>query len=140
MAKGLNEIKILGHVGQTPEIRSLESGVKVATFSVATSKTYKQQNGEKTTLTQWHRVVAWRNLAEIVEKYVSKGDKVYVSGEMTYRQYETEGGEKRSISEIIGNDLILLTPKQNGNVPAEQPQNSVAPNQVPGEEPDDLPF
>lgn len=136
MAKGLNEIKIIGNVGQEPEVRNLESGSKVVAFSVATSKTYKNQAGEKQTVTQWHRVVAWRKLAEIIEKYVNKGNRVYVNGEMTYRQYETEAGEKRSISEIVANDIIILTPKgdgaQNQNTPQEQPP-------LP-EEDDDMPF
>lgn len=113
MAKGLNEVNLIGNVGNAPEVRRLEGGAVVASFSVATSETYTTNSNEKKTLTQWHRIVVWGKLAEIVEKFVRKGERVFIKGKLTYREYEAQEG-KRQITEIVLNDLILLsgTPQQ----------------------------
>lgn len=144
MSKGLNRIDIIGNVGQDPDSKTLESGTHLATFSVATSKTYKKQDGEKETVTQWHKVVAWRKIAEIITKYVKKGNRIMVTGEMTYRSYENEAGLKVYVAEIVASDILLLSGKPEG-------QNSPPPQQEPfsdvpqgnGNAPDDnddLPF
>lgn len=142
MAKSLNEIKLIGNLGQAPELKTFENGNKVVAFSLATTESYvKKDTNEKVETTQWHRVVAWGKLAEIIEKYVAKGDKLYVNGKMTYRQYETEGGEKKQIAEIVASDILLLSCK------ASATQSTPAPTgepftPVPGmeEEELDLPF
>ena len=86
---GVNKVILVGNMGRDPEVRHLESGVAVATFSLATSETYKDRNsGERKTVTEWHNVVLWRGLAEVAEKYLHKGDQVYIEGKLRTRQWE----------------------------------------------------
>lgn len=109
---GVNKVILLGNLGQDPEIRTLESGVKVATVSIATNENYKDQAGEWQDRTEWHRVVLWRWNAEKAEK-LKKGDKVYVEGKLATRSWEQDG-VKKFITEIIANDL-QSTVKGDGN-------------------------
>ena len=94
-----------GNVGGDPVIRNLESGKKVAKFSLATNKTYTNQQGEKITDTQWHNILYWNKLAELCEKYVKKGNSLIIEGEITYRSYENKDGQTIYITEIIGKEL-----------------------------------
>lgn len=103
-----NKVQLIGNLGQDPEIITLENGSKLAKFSIATSDSYKNAGGEKVEDTQWHNIVAWGKLAEIVENYASKGKQVAVEGKLTHRSYETKEGEKRYISEVRCNELLLL--------------------------------
>jgi single-strand DNA-binding protein len=103
-----NSVQLIGHLGQDPEIVNLESGNKLAKFSVATSDSYKNAKGEKVEDTQWHNVVAWGKTAEIVENYLTKGKQVAVEGKLIHRSYETKEGEKRYITEIKCNELLML--------------------------------
>jgi single-strand DNA-binding protein len=103
-----NTVQLIGHAGIDPEIKTFEGGKKVASISLATNETYKNDKGEKVEQTEWHRVVAWGKLAEIMEKYVSKGKEIIVQGKLTYRSYEDKNGEKRYITEIVANDILLL--------------------------------
>jgi single-strand DNA-binding protein len=137
--KSLNEVKLIGNAGKDPEVRYLESGVAVATFSLATGKQWKdRETGEKKEVTQWHNLVAWRGLAEVVEKYVKKGTKIYVNGELQTRTYEKDG-VKRYITEVVIDDLILLSSKDGGGSqapPAPSEEDFVGPES----ESDVLPF
>lgn len=103
-----NKVQLIGNLGNDPEIISLESGKKIAKFSIATNDTYKNAQGEKVVDTQWHNVVAWNKTAEIIEKYVEKGKEIAIEGRLTNRSYETKEGEKRYITEIVCNELLLL--------------------------------
>jgi single-strand DNA-binding protein len=103
-----NKVQLIGNLGQDPEILTLESGNKLAKFSVATNETYRNGNGEKVTDTQWHNVVAWGKTAEIVESYLSKGNEVAVEGKLVHRSYENKEGEKRYVTEVKCNELLLL--------------------------------
>ena len=103
-----NSVQLIGYLGQDPEIVNLESGSKLAKFSIATSDSYKNAQGEKVEDTQWHNVVAWGKTAEIVENYLVKGKQVAVEGKLIHRSYETKEGEKRYISEIKCNELLML--------------------------------
>lgn len=104
-----NNLQLLGNVGNDPEIKTLDSGKKMATFTIATNETYKDSNGEKVQETQWHKVIAWGKLAEIVEKYVTKGKEIAIGGRITYRSYDDKNGEKRYITEIVISELLLLS-------------------------------
>lgn len=106
-----NSVQLIGNLGNDPEIVNLESGRKLAKFSLATNETYKNQQGEKVTETQWHNLVVWGKTAEIAEKYLAKGREVAVNGKLTYRNYEDKNGVKRYITEIVVNDLQLLGAK-----------------------------
>jgi single-strand DNA-binding protein len=100
---GVNKVTLLGNLGQDPEVRTLESGVKVATISIATGESYKDQAGEWQERTEWHRVVLWRWYAERAEK-LKKGDKIYIEGKLATRSWEQDG-VKKYVTEIIATDL-----------------------------------
>ena len=103
-----NKVQLIGNLGNDPEIVNLDGGNKLAKFSIATNETYKNAKGEKVTDTQWHNVVAWGKTAEIVENYLTKGNEVAVEGKLTHRSYETKEGDKRYITEIRCNELLML--------------------------------
>ena len=106
-----NKVQLIGNLGNDPEIINLESGKTLAKFSVATNESYKNASGEKVTDTQWHNVVAWGKTAEIIEKYVTKGKEVAIEGKLTSRSYETKEGEKRYVTEVVCNELLMLGTK-----------------------------
>jgi len=111
-----NKVQLIGNVGNAPEIKNLESGKKVASFSIATNEFYKNSNGEKVQNTQWHSIVAWGKTAEIVENYVGKGKEIAIEGKLTSRFYETKEGEKRYVTEILASEILLLGANtSNGN-------------------------
>lgn len=103
-----NKVQLIGNLGNDPEIINLESGKTLAKFSIATNESYKNASGEKITDTQWHNIIAWGKTAEVVEKYVTKGKEVAIEGKLTSRSYETKEGEKRYVTEVVCNELLLL--------------------------------
>jgi single-strand DNA-binding protein len=103
-----NKVQLIGNLGNDPEVITLESGRKLAKFAIATNESYKNANGEKVTDTQWHNIVAWGKTADIIEKYVAKGKEVAIEGKLTSRSYETKQGEKRYITEVVCNELLML--------------------------------
>ncbi len=103
-----NRVQLIGNLGNEPEVIELESGKKLAKFAIATNETYRNAKGEKVTDTQWHNVVAWNKTAEIIEKYVQKGNEIIVEGKLTSRSYETKEGEKRYITEVVCNEILML--------------------------------
>jgi len=103
-----NRVQLIGNLGNEPEILVMESGRKLAKFSLATNETYKNSNEEKVTETQWHNIIAWNKTAEIIEKYVKKGHEIMIEGKLTSRSYETKEGEKRYITEVVCNELLML--------------------------------
>jgi len=106
-----NKVQLIGNVGKEPEIVNLESGKKLAKFSVATNESYKNGSGERITDTQWHNIIAWGKTAELVEKYVNKGKEVGVEGKLTSRSWDDKDGAKRYITEVVCNELLLLGQK-----------------------------
>lgn len=107
-----NKVQLIGNLGNNPEIVTLESGKKIAKFSIATNESYKNAQGEKVTETQWHNIVAWNKTAEIVEKYCEKGKEVAIDGKLTSRSYDDKDGIKRYVTEIVVNEILLLGGKQ----------------------------
>jgi len=103
-----NTVNLIGNLGMDPEVKSMSSGSKMARFSLATSDTYKNQKGEKVTDTQWHNIVIWGNLAEVVEKYLKKGNQIAVEGRLVNRIWEDKDGNKKHNTEIVVNDLLML--------------------------------
>ena len=134
--KNINKVTLLGFVGSDPETRTLNETSKVSKFSLATTrKGFKKQDGTTTPdVTQWHNIIAWRGLAEVAEKYIKKGNKLYVEGEIEYRSYENKDKQKIYVTEIIATDLILLESKEK-----EQVTNDLPKDFTPTKE-DDLPF
>ena len=150
---GVNKVILIGNLGADPEVRHLQNDVTVANFNLATSETFKDRvTGEKREQTEWHRVVVWRGLAEVVEKYVKKGSKVYVEGKLRTRKWEKDGIE-RYTTEIMADELTMLdrpTGGEPGGGASASPRAASAPppsrsgvsepqGQGPEEE-DDLPF
>lgn len=103
-----NSVQLIGHVGQEPEIKTLEGGKKVATISIATNEVSYRENGDKVEQTQWHRVSAWGKTAEIIEQYVTKGKEIAIEGKLTNRSYDDKDGNKKFITEVFANEVLLL--------------------------------
>ncbi|WP_299223188.1 single-stranded DNA-binding protein [uncultured Psychroserpens sp.] len=103
-----NKVQLIGRLGQDPEIVTLESGKKLAKFSLATNDTYKDATGEKVENVQWHNLVAWNKTAEIIEQYVTKGKEIAIEGKLTSRSYDDKDGQKRYITEVVVNELLML--------------------------------
>lgn len=103
-----NKVQLIGRLGQDPEIITFDDGNKIAKFSMATDDSYKDKNGDKVERTDWHNVVVKGGLVKIVEEYVNKGKEIAIEGKLTTRSYETKDGEKRYITEIVCNELLLL--------------------------------
>jgi single-strand DNA-binding protein len=149
----VNKVILVGNVGKDPEVRHLDSGVAVANFPLATSESYTAKNGEKVTTTEWHNIVLWRGLAEVAEKYVTKGRQLYIEGRIRTRNYDDKDGIKRYVTEIYGDTMQMLGSKnddksgsnqynQNQESSTSNAQSSAA-NEPEMEEPggdDDLPF
>jgi single-strand DNA-binding protein len=114
----LNKVTLIGNLGADPEVRSTANGSRVATLSVATSRQWNNQAGEKQEKTEWHRVVLWNSkgaqLADVAEKYLKKGDKVYIEGRIEYRTWDDKEGKTRYSTEINGRELLMLSPRSGG--------------------------
>ena len=102
-----NRVQLIGHVGQDPEIKQLENG-RVANFTIATNDSYTNAKGEKVEQTEWHRVSAWGKTVEIIEQLLKKGSHVAIEGKLTHRSYDDKDGNKRYITEVVANELVLL--------------------------------
>lgn len=108
-----NKVHLIGNLGNDPQVISLENGKKLARFSLATNESYTNKQGERITNTEWHNLVAWGKTAEIIEKYAAKGKELAVQGKLTNRSYETKNGEKRYITEVVIDELLLLGSNNN---------------------------
>lgn len=106
-----NKVQLIGRLGMDPEIKKLESGKKLAKFSIATTESYKNQKGERVEDTQWHNIVVWERNAEFAEKFLSKGKEIALEGKLTNRSYEDGNGIKKYITEIVANDFVLFGKK-----------------------------
>ena len=141
---GVNKVILVGRLGKDPEVRNLESGATVASFSVATTETYKDKTtGERKEITEWHNVVLWRGLADVAAKYLHKGDQIYIEGKLRTRSWEKEG-VTRYTTEVLGDNMTLLGNKPGGASNSEKPaqivpaaRNEMAPAP---DATDDLPF
>ena len=106
-----NKVQLIGNLGNAPEVKTFDSGKKMARFSVATSESYRNAKGEKVTETQWHNLVAWGKVADIAEKFLTKGKEVAIEGKLINRSYEDKDGKKRTITEVQVNELLLIGAK-----------------------------
>ena len=147
----VNKVILVGNVGKDPEVRHLDSGVAVANFPLATSESYVAKNGDKVTTTEWHNIVLWRGLADVAEKYVTKGRQLYIEGRIRTRSYDDKDGNKRYVTEIYGDVMQMLGSKDSQSGGSSSPQNennysstsSASVNEPEPDEPggdDDLPF
>lgn len=148
MARSLNKVMLIGNVGSEPEIRTTAGGKRVAKFSVATNRQYTDRSGQQQEKTEWHRCTAWDRVAEIIEQYVHKGDRIYVEGSIEYSQTEDESGKPRYWTDIVVRDMIMLSGGSGGGAPRQDyggGRRQSAPTPGPVGSPfdnddDDLPF
>ena len=143
---GVNKVILVGNLGKDPEVRHLDNGRAVANFSMATSETYKNRQGERVTNTEWHNVVLWTPLAEIAEKFLRKGNQVYIEGKLTTRSWDDQDGNKRYTTEVVGREMTLLGSREDSAggapvaaTPAAAPAQSPV-SSIPEDDTDDLPF
>ncbi|MNK05012.1 Single-stranded DNA-binding protein [compost metagenome] len=149
MSGSVNKVILIGNLGKDPEVRRLENGAVVASFPIATSETYTDRTtGERKDNTDWHNIVVWRGLAEVVEKYVRKGQKIYVEGKLKTRSWTDQNGATRYTTEVVADELTILTPRNDQEkpmnqatppYPTEEPQNP-SPMNLDIDPNDDLPF
>lgn len=116
----VNKVILIGNVAADPEIKTI-SETKVASFRVATSEKYKDRNGETHENVDWHNIACWRNLAELCEKYVHKGDKIYIEGKLKNRQWEDKDGNKRSTTEVVAEKIEFCISKQSSQIGTQEP-------------------
>tara|TARA_R110002050_G_scaffold300586_1_gene470653 strand:- start:27943 stop:28401 length:459 start_codon:yes stop_codon:yes gene_type:complete len=152
MAGSVNKVILIGHLGNDPEIRALEGGVQLARISVATSESYMDKNtGQRISNTEWHRVVMWRGLAGVAEKYLKKGSLVYIEGKLKTRSWEDENKQTRYATEIVADNMTMLGGRNDKPVsegapqsqPNPQPEVNASPTggvDLSAQEEDDLPF
>lgn len=106
--RGLNKVTLIGNLGNDPIIQNLEGNIKVAKFSLATSESFKDANGQNQTITDWHNIVLWRSLADLAEKYLHKGSLIYLEGKLKTRNYDDKDGQKRYVTEVIAESFLML--------------------------------
>ena len=140
----INKVILVGNVGKDPVVRYFDKGVAKATFPLATSETYTNQQGETITSTEWHNIVLWRGLAEVAENYLKKGNTVFIEGRIRRREYEDKDGIKRNVTDIIGDNMTMLVtgqrpPVEPGETITEKTENGNGNVIAPTPE-DDLPF
>lgn len=123
MSRSVNKAILVGNVGADPEVRSTTSGARVASLSLATGRQWNDRNGQKQEKTEWHRLVLWEKLADVAEKYVKKGDRLYVEGEIEYRSYEDKDGVTKYMTEIRVRELVMLGGPEGG---ASRPASATA--------------
>lgn len=143
LSRGVNKAILIGNVGKDPEVKHLENGMVIANFPLATSEGYKNKDNERVTTTEWHNIVLFRNLAEVAEKYVKKGDPLYIEGRIRTRSWEDKDGNKRYTTEIVGNNMQMLGSAPKGDNGSSSQENQVTESEgstgIPDEQ-DDLPF
>jgi len=137
MSRTLNKVMLIGNVGKDPDVNFTPSGVKVAQFRMATSESWKDKDGAIQEHTDWHTVVAWRGLADIVERLIHRGSRIYVEGKIQTRTYDDKEGQKRYVTEIVADNILLLDAKRADGLTNGEAAHSEA---HPDDKTDDIPF
>ena len=135
-SKGINKVTLIGNLGQDPETRYAQNGNAICNLSVATSESWKDQQGQPQEKTEWHRIVLYRKLAEIAGQYLTKGSKVYVEGKLQTRKWQDQAGNDRYTTEIVANDMQFLDSKASSQGNAQANANQATQAQTPVTEPD----
>lgn len=141
---GVNKVILVGNLGRDPEIMTFDNGVKKASFSMATSESYKNKEGNRVDQTEWHNIILWRGLAEVAERFLNKGSKIYLEGKIKTRSYEQDG-IKKYVTEIFGDNFVMLDSRRDSSeIPPEiaaqdSPQQKQEDQEVDAPT-DDLPF
>jgi len=136
----VNKVTLIGRLGKDPEVRTLESGTNIAKLALATDESYKDKSGEWQTITEWHNIIMWRDMAERAEKMLKKGYLVYIEGKLTNRSWEDENGNKKYVTEVRANTFRLLRGEINGNKNNGQASKPNTAATTTADASDDLPF
>lgn len=140
-SRSINKAILIGNLGKDPELRYTSAGVAVATFSVATNESWKDQDGNVQERTQWHNIVAWRKIAEVCSEYLKKGSRIYVEGRIQYRTYDDKNGVKRYVTEIVLDQMVMLDGRGGtGSSSSTDAGAPPPPEESSGGKADDLPF
>jgi single-strand DNA-binding protein len=126
MARSLNRCEFIGHLRQDPELKYTSAGTAVVNFSLATSESWKDADGNQQEKTEWHNIVVWKKLAEVCGEWLKKGSKVYVAGKLTHRNYDDKNGVKHYVSEIVINEMLMLDNKAAGTQGKNEDKNEPA--------------
>ena len=138
---GVNKVILVGNLGKDPEVRHLDNGIAVANFSLATTESYTNKQGERVNQTEWHNIVLWRGLADVAEKYLKKGNSIYIEGKISTRKWEDKEGNTRYSTDIIADKMTMLGSKSdNANTPKDSSVSSTEPTPSEYSGNDDLPF
>lgn len=137
MSRTLNKVMLIGNVGKDPDVNFTPSGVKVAQFRMATSESWKDKDGAIQEHTDWHTIVAWRGLADIVERLIHRGSRIYVEGKIQTRTYDDKEGQKRYVTEIVADNILLLDAKRADGLTNGEATHSEAHSD---DKSDDIPF
>jgi single-strand DNA-binding protein len=136
----VNKVILIGNLGRDPEVRYTPSGTAVANFSIATTETWTNRDGEKQSHTEWHRIVAWRRLGEICGEYLSKGKQVYIEGRIRTKEWEDQEGNKRKTTEIEALNMQMLGPRVPGEPFSDERPGAESEKATSGPTEDDIPF
>jgi single-strand DNA-binding protein len=126
--RGINKVILIGNAGKEPEYKTLQDGTSVAKLAIATTETYRLKNGEMQSRTDWHTIILWRGLATFANQYIHKGSLLYIEGKLRNRQYEDKDGQKKYVTEVVGDQVVLLDKKTKD---AEPEVNDIAGEEVP---------
>ena len=137
---GVNKVILLGNLGKDPEIRHLDNGIAVANFSLATTESYTNKQGERVNQTEWHNIVLWRGLADVAEKYLKKGNSIYVEGKINTRKWEDKEGVTRYSTDIIADKMTMLGSRSNNSSSAATAVSQAESSPTKSSGNDDLPF
>lgn len=142
--RGVNRVMLIGNLGKDPEIQVLEGNISVSKFPLATTETFKDRTGKLISQTEWHTVVLWRGLAELSQKYLHKGSLVYIEGRLKTRSWEDKEGVKKYATEVVGDNLIMLDKRADGQIKTDSPEHigGIDEDELPpiGEPGHELPF
>jgi len=138
--QSLNKVTLIGNLGKEPQYMLLEGNLQLAKFQLATSETYNDKDGKMQTATEWHSIIAWRALAETARKYLHKGSRIYIEGKIKTRSYDDKDGNKKLVTEIIADVIILLDKKTGMDAPAENDATPQAAKTTKKKKDSDLPF
>ena len=127
----LNKVILIGNLGKDPEMKYVPSGDPVCNFSIATSESWTDKSGTKQERTEWHNIVVWRKLAEICQRYLTKGSKVYIEGRIQSREYDAKDGSKRRVTEIVANQMVMLGSRQKEAADTEPEPYTVPDSDIP---------
>jgi single-strand DNA-binding protein len=138
--RGVNKVTLMGNLGKDPELIMLEGNIAVVKFPLATTETFRDKNGKQYSQTDWHTIVFWRGLAELVQKYLHKGSYIYIEGKLRTRSWEDKDGNRKFATEVVGDNLIMLDKRAENNAPMDNADSFLPETPLPNDIEGNLPY